>query len=95
MLHALRVLVGPEDVYALVGGVAKGFQALVALHAVVEAGRHAVDAEVGVGDELGVGPFPCCLGVGGLDVAVYFADAEADVGPVCEGVDEISGIAIA
>ena len=35
---------------------AEGFHALVALHAVVEAGGHAVDGEVGGGDEAGWRP---------------------------------------
>ena len=54
-LHAKGVLVGPEDSDGAVV-LAEGFHALVALHAVVEAGGHAVDREVGRGDEAGWGP---------------------------------------
>jgi hypothetical protein len=47
VLHALGVLLGTEDVDGLVVGGAVGFQALVALLAVVEAGGHAVDSHEG------------------------------------------------
>lgn len=67
----------------VVGG-AEGFEALIGLLAVVEAWCHAVDAEEGVGDEGRGGPFSGCLGVVAFDVAVDFADFEADVVPVCE-----------
>lgn len=50
--------------------------------AVVEAWGEAVDGEEGGGDELGGSPDPGVDAVVGLDVAVDFADFEADVGPV-------------
>lgn len=82
VLHALRVLPRPEDVDGAVVGGAEGLEALVALLAVVQAGRHAVQAQEGVLDELGRGPLSGGLGVVAFDVAVDLADAEADVVPV-------------
>ena len=70
MLHALGVLVRAEDVDGLVIGRAVGFHAFVALLAVVQAGRHAVDAEEGGFDERWLGPLAGLLGVGTFDVAV-------------------------
>jgi len=82
MLHSLSVLLGAKDVDGLVGGVAEGFEAFVALLAVVEGGGHAVEAEEGGGDEGGGGPLVRFLGEVAFNVAVDFADAEADVVPV-------------
>ena len=90
MLHALRVLLGPEDVDGLVVRGAEGFEAFVALLAVVQTGRHAVQAEEGVLDEFGRGPLPGRFAVVGFDVAVDFADAEADVVPVWRDVNLMS-----
>lgn len=42
-----------------------------------------MQAEEGVLDEFGGCPLACGFGVGGGDVAVYFADAEAYVIPIC------------
>lgn len=83
MLHALSVLLRTEDSYSFVIGGAEGFEAFVALLAVVEAGGHAVDAEEGGGDEFGRGPLAGFLGVVGFDMAVDFTDAETDIVPVC------------
>lgn len=81
-LHAGCVLGGAEDGDGLVAWVTEGFETFVALLAVVEAGGHAVEGEVGRAHKAGGGPFAGGLGVGRLDVSVYFADLEADVGPV-------------
>lgn len=70
MLHTTGVHVRAEDGNGGVVGGAEGFEALVALLAVVEAWGHAVDAEVRGGDEGGGGPFAGLFGVGGFDVAV-------------------------
>lgn len=92
VLHAEGVFGGAEDLDGVVGS-AEGFEALIGLLAVVEAGGHAVDAEEGVGDEFWGGPLSGLLGVVAFDVAVYFADFEADVVPVCRraGVSELLG----
>lgn len=71
VLHALRVLVGPEDLDFFVRGRSEGFEPFVALLAVVEARGHAVDAEIGVFDELGGAPLAGADGVGGGDVAIH------------------------
>ena len=92
MLHPLRILTRPEDVDALVVRGAEGLETLVALLAVVETGSHAVKAEEGVLDEFGGGPLAGWFGVGGLDVAVDFADFEADVVPVCGSVLLVMGL---
>ena len=63
MLHSLSVLVRPENVDVVVW-CAESLHALVALHAVVQGGSHAVNAKVRVFDENGVRPFSCLLGVG-------------------------------
>lgn len=81
VLHAESVFGGAEDLDGVVGGT-EGLQALIGLLAVVEAGGHAVDAKEGVGDEFWGGPLSGLLGVVAFDVAVYFADFEADVVPV-------------
>ena len=73
----------------VVGG-AESFEALIGLLAVVEAGGHAMDAEEGVGDEFWGGPLSGLLGVVAFDVAVYFADFEADVVPVCRRAGSVS-----
>jgi hypothetical protein len=70
VLHTTGVHVRTEDRNGRVVGSAEGFEAFVALLAVVEAWGHAVDAEVWGGDEGGGGPFAGLFGVGGLDVAV-------------------------
>ena len=70
MLHAACIHAGAEDGDGRVVRGAEGFEAFVALLAVVEAWGHAVDAEVGRGDELGGGPLACLFRVGGFDVAV-------------------------
>lgn len=84
MLDALAVAIRAEDVDCGVAGSSERFEAFVALLSVVEAWCHAVDAEEGVFDEGRFCPFSGCLGVVRFDVAVYFADAEADVVPVWE-----------
>lgn len=72
MLHAFGIHVWTEDGDGGVVGSTEGLETFIALLAVVETGSHAVDAEVGRGDELGSGPFASLLGVGGFDVAVYW-----------------------
>ena len=57
VLHTLGILLRTEDVDGLVVRGAVGFQALVALLAVVEAGCHAVDTHERRLDELRGGPF--------------------------------------
>ena len=85
VLHALGVHGGAEDGDALVVRGPERFQAFVALLAVVEARGHAMDPQVGILDETGRGPFAGLVGEGRGDVAVDFADLEADVVPVWEG----------
>lgn len=70
MLNPLGILLRTEDSNGLVVGSARGFEAFVALHAVVQTWGHAVDAKEGVLDEFGRSPFAACEGVGGFDVAV-------------------------
>jgi len=41
-----------------------------------------VEAEIGICDELWSGPLAGVDGVVGFDVAVYFADSEADIIPI-------------
>ena len=67
MGHAHGVRAGPEDGDAVVG-CAEGFDAFVRLLPVVEAGRHAVNGEVGGGDEFWGRPFAGGFGVVGLNV---------------------------
>lgn len=86
VLHSARVHGGAEEVDTTVIWGAEGFEALVALLAVVEAWGEAVDREVGRDDEFGGSPDAGVDAVVGLDVAVDFADAEADVGPVWWGL---------
>lgn len=74
MDHAGCILGGAENGNAGVGGEAKGFDAFEGLLAVVEDGSHAVDPEVGVGDELGRGPLAGGDAVVGFDVAVDYFD---------------------
>lgn len=82
VLHALGVQGRAKHVDGAVIGGAEGLEALVALLAIVEARGEAVDREEGGDDELGGAPDAGVDAVVGLDVAVDFADAEADVGPV-------------
>ena len=89
VLHAEGVFGGAEDLDCVVWG-AEGFEAFIGLLAVVKAGGHAVDAEEGVGDELGGGPLSGLLGVVAFDVAVYFADFETDIVPVCRRAGLVS-----
>lgn len=70
MLHALGILHRAEEVYLLVGGVAEGFHALVALLTVVEARSHAMDAQEGVFNEGWRAPLAGGFGVVGFNVAV-------------------------
>lgn len=64
-----------------VGGRAEGFEAFVALLAVVEGGGEDVEGKEGGGDEFGLGP-ACSGGVGCDGVAVGGGYAEADLAPV-------------
>lgn len=89
VLHAEGVFGGTEDLDGVAWG-AEGFEALISLLAVVEAGSHAMDAEEGVGDEFWGRPLSCLLGVVAFDVAVYFADFEADVVPVCRRTGSVN-----
>jgi hypothetical protein len=66
----------------LVRGIAESLQSFVALLAVVQTGCHAVEAQEGVFHELWGGPLARVFAVAGFDVAVDFADAEADVVPI-------------
>ena len=88
VLHAGGVAVRAEDLEAGVAGGAEGLEPLVGLLAVVEGRGHAVDADVGVGDELEGGPLACLLGPVGLDVAV---DWGLLVGEVWDGGDARRG----
>ena len=81
MGHAGSILRRAEDGDAVIGG-PESFNAFVGLLAVVEGGGHAMEAEVGVCDEFGRGPLAGADGVVGFDVAVYFADSEADIIPI-------------
>jgi hypothetical protein len=75
VLHALGVGLRTEDIDHLVVGRTVGFEAFVALLAVVESGCHSMDAHEWRLDELGGGPFAGLDGVGGLDVAVHFMES--------------------
>lgn len=90
VLHALGVQARAEHVDGAVIGGAEGLEALVALLAVVEARGEAVNGEEGGDDKLGGAPDAGVDAVVGLDVAVDFADAEADVGPVWGGCQWVS-----
>jgi hypothetical protein len=70
VLQARGVAVGPEDGDGRVARQAEGLEPFVGLLAVVEGRRHAVDAHVGVGDELEGRPFARFDRVVGFDVAV-------------------------
>lgn len=75
VLQAHGVLVGAENGEAAVlAGHAEGLEALVGLLAVVEGGRHAMEAHIGVGDELERRPLASGLGVGRFDVSVDCAE---------------------
>lgn len=69
MCETSGVSLGPED-GDLVGGRPKRFHTFVGLLAVVKGGRHAVETQVGVGDEGWGGPFSSLDTVVGFDVAV-------------------------
>ena len=85
VLHAGGVFTGAEE-EDLVRWRAVRFQAFEGLLAVVESGREAVHAEVGVFDQFGSGPGACLGGVAGFDVAVAeVADGEVEGGPVDVG----------
>lgn len=71
MFEARCVPVWAEEGDSVAGDVAEGFEALEGLLAVVEAGREAVDADVGRGDEFGFRPAACAVGEVGFDVPVY------------------------
>lgn len=75
VLEARGVAVGAEDGDAVVARQAEGFEAFVGLLAVVEGGGHAVQADVGVGDEGRGGPDAGVDGVVRFDVAVYWGEA--------------------
>jgi hypothetical protein len=68
VLHALGILLGPEDVDLTVW-CAESLETFVALLAVVQSWGHAVDAEKRVLDEDGGRPFACLDGVVRFDVA--------------------------
>lgn len=70
VLHALSILLRAEDVDGLVVRGTVSLQTLVALLAVVEARRHAMDTHEGRLDKLRSSPFAGLDGVGGFDVAV-------------------------
>lgn len=57
MLHANGITVGTENLDRLIARGAKGLEPLVGLLAVIEGRRHAMDANVRVGDELERCPF--------------------------------------
>lgn len=79
--HAGGILRGAEDGDAVIGG-AERLDAFVGLLAVVQGGSHAVEAEAGICDEFWSGPLAGVDGVVGFDVAVDFADSEADIVPI-------------
>ena len=72
MCHSGCVILGSEYRDGVVGGRAEGFHSFVGLLAVVEAGGHAVDGEVGGGYEGWFGPLAGFDAVVGFDVAVYW-----------------------
>jgi hypothetical protein len=76
VLHAFGVLPGPEDGHGDVAWGAEGFEAFVALHAVVEGGGHAVEAEERVLDEFWSGPLAGFGGVAGFDMAIHCEEEE-------------------
>lgn len=82
VLEPFGVLLAAEDVDLLVRGISESFETFVALLAVVQSGSHAMEPEIWIFDKFGRRPFACLLAVGGFDVAVDFANAEADVVPV-------------
>lgn len=83
VLHAGGVAVGAEDLDGGVAGCAEGLEALVDLLTIVEGGRHAVEADEGVGDKLQGRPFAGLLGVVGLDVAI-----DCSTGRTCQLMGE-------
>ena len=70
MLHALGVHNGTEDVDGGIVRRSERLETLVTLLAVVETRRHAMDAQVGVLDELWRCPLAGLDGIVGFDVAV-------------------------
>lgn len=80
-LHAHRVPVGAEH-RNLVIGRAEGLQALVGLLAVIQSGRHAVEPDVRVGDELEGRPFARLDRVVRFDVAIHFFRSTS-IHPTC------------
>lgn len=72
MLHSLGILLRAEDSNGVVVGSSAGFQAFVALHAIVETRGHAVQAEERVCNKGRWSPLSSFGGVGGLDMAVDF-----------------------
>lgn len=72
VLHPLRIGFWSENSNRLVVRSTRGLQSFVALHAVVEARCHAMEAEKWIVHKLGSSPFSRLGGVSGLDVTVHF-----------------------
>lgn len=80
--HSGGIFRGTEDGDAVIRGT-ESFDAFERLLAVVQGGGHAMEAKIRVCDESWRGPLAGVDGVVGFDVAIDFADSEADVLPVC------------
>lgn len=73
VLHPLRIGFWSENSNRLVVGSTRGLQSFVALHAVVEARCHPMEAEKWVVHKLGSSPFSRLGGVSGLDVTIHLS----------------------
>jgi hypothetical protein len=82
VLHALGVLLGSEDTNGLVIGAPRGFQTLIALHSIIQARGHAMQAKEGIFDESWRCPLPSLDRIGGFDMAIDLAYLESNVVPV-------------
>lgn len=84
MLHPLGILLRSENANCVVVGSSGRLHAFIALHSVIETGSHAVQAKERIRNEGGRSPLSRRLAPGGLDMAIHFTHAEANVVPVLE-----------
>ena len=70
MLHTFGVVARAEDGDLVIVGSAKGFEAFVALLAVVKSGRHAMQAEKGVFDKGRCGPLAGAFAIVRFDMTI-------------------------
>lgn len=74
VLHALSILLWPEDSYGIISRASVCLQAFVALHAIIEAWSHAMQAEEWILYKLRRGPLANFNGVLGFDVTIDCGD---------------------